>query len=268
MTSSPSFISSLICTLVAVAACGSDDSADTPDVVEPTTLAIAELRPSGGDAWRAGDPEPVALGCDRLLGVALELTNWTLRPRGACGSLDQCGYVHAELTTPNGVAVSIDTALASFVFDLGGVELSSDEAATIRVQLHDGDGAPFEQPAGEVLTDELDVALDGSVDPGCESGSAGAGGQSGAAGTGGSGGDATEGGAAGAANEAGSGGVPGAGGDATSPGGGAGGDSASSGGVGGEAGSAATDGGAGGDSAASGAAGEAGGPSIQARLGG
>jgi hypothetical protein len=255
MTSSPSFISSLICTLVVVVACGSDDGTDTPDVVEPTTLSIAELRPSGGDAWRAGDPEPVALGCDRLLGVALELTNWTLRPRGACGSLDQCGYVHAELTTPSGAAVSIDTALASFVFDLGGVELSSDEAATIRVELRDGDGEPFEQPADEVLSDALEVALDGSVDAGCESGSAGAGGQSGATGTGG--GDATAGGAAGAsagaANEAGSGGVPGAGG-------GSGGDAASAGGVGGEAGSAATDGGAAGDFAASGAAGEAGGP--------
>lgn len=253
MTSSPSFITSLFCTLVVAAACSSDDSTDTPDAVEPTTLSIAELRPSGGDAWRAGDPEPIAIGCDRLLGVSLELTNWTLRPRGACGSLGQCGYVHATLTTPGGAAVTIDTALASFVFELSAVELSPDEAATIRVELRDGDGEPFEQPEGEVLFTELDVALDGAVDAGCEPGSGGAGGQSGSAGAGGG----SEGGAAGAspggaANEGGSAGVP-------SAGAGAGGDSTASGGSGGEAGAVTAASGAGGDVASSGAAGEAGG---------
>jgi hypothetical protein len=232
--------------------------------VEPTTLAITELRPSGGEAWRAGDPEPVVIGCDRLLGVALALENWTLRPRGACGSLSQCGYVHAQLTTPGGAAVTLDTALATFVFDVGDVELSPDDAATIRIELRNGDGEPFEQPEGEVLFTELDVALDGTSDPGCESGSGGAGGQGGASGQSGSAGAggsgvAAEGGAAGAQEaaagaggagaDAGAGGVPGAGGSA--------GESAA-GGTGGDAGAGTAEGGAAGDGASSGAAGQAG----------
>lgn len=251
MKSPSSFVSSLICVLVSVAACSSDDDPETPQEVEPTTIAIAELRPNGADAWHPGDPEPIALGCDRLLGVSLELDNWTLRPRGACGSVAQCGYVHASLTSANG-SVSVEPALAAFVFDLSELELVPEEPATLRVELRTGEGEAFEQPAGEVLVTTLDVALQSPIT--CDPGSAGAGGQGGAAGAAGAAGSGTP--EAGAAGHAGAGASneAGAGGAAAGAGGAAGASSAAA-GAGGEAGAPIGSGGAGGESATAGAAG-------------
>jgi hypothetical protein len=209
MTSKHSLTVSLASALIALAACGSDDTPTQTVETEPPTIAITELRPRGADVWRSGDAE--------RLGVSVELTNFILRPRGACGGVSECGYLHATLTGPDGATLTVETAIDSFVFDFAGFEALPVDAVAIRVALHSDSGMPILTPEGDEIATELDVLL--AADD-CELGAAGAGGEAGngAAGASGvSGASGAEGGAGGA-----SGGTPGLGGEGGASGGDAG----------------------------------------------
>ncbi len=95
MISKHSLTVSIASALIALGACGSDDTPTQTAEPEPPVIGIVELRPRGADVWRVGDPEPQLLGCDLRLGVSVELTNFILRPRNACGGVSECGYLHA-----------------------------------------------------------------------------------------------------------------------------------------------------------------------------
>jgi hypothetical protein len=119
--------------LLAIAACGEDDTTPTappgrvcayfsalrprnaeaielpntcllPEESEGSAGAPAEAAAGqGGQAAELPDePEPtgppsVVLGCDRRLGVDVIAENWTFRPPYGCGDAVQCGYVVVEL---------------------------------------------------------------------------------------------------------------------------------------------------------------------------
>lgn len=246
MTSTHSLTASLVSALIALAACGSDDTPTETVETEPPTIAISELRPRGAEVWRSGDPEPLVVGCDLRLGVSVELTNFILRPRNACGGVSDCGYLHATLTSAE-ASLTVESALDSFVFDFTSFGAFPADAVTIRVALHSDSGTPIVIPEGDEIATELDVLLAGDS---CEGGMGGAGGDAGSAGMGGAsaagGASGVEGGAGGA-----TGGTPGLGGE-----GGSGGEGGASDGDAGHAGAdAAGAGGVAGDAALSGSGG-------------
>jgi hypothetical protein len=118
----------LACALLS--ACGGDDSTTTAPPPK-VSLRISALIPVGEAAWYAppaGEEllEPVvAIGCDRTLGVALEIENFSLRAPNACGGAVQCGYDQVSLLSPvDGSIVLGPVQSASNVplLNLGGLE--------------------------------------------------------------------------------------------------------------------------------------------------
>jgi hypothetical protein len=85
--------------------CGGDDDASSTPVgpTGPVTLKIEGFSNNQGQRFDRDD-EQVTLSCGGGINVRLGprasggLTNWLLRPPGACGSFRQCGYVALSLT--------------------------------------------------------------------------------------------------------------------------------------------------------------------------
>jgi len=187
----------LACALLA--ACGSDSTATTAPPAK-VSLRIKSLIPVGEAAWHAppagedvGYPS-VAIGCDRTLGVELELENFSLRAPNACGGAVQCGYDQVSLLdAADGSLVLGPVQSASNVplLDLSGLEPLAG-AYLVRPELLTTVGTIYtrnwlELPADlpVTLTDVCDPSAGGAGggDAGGEGGDAGAG--AGASGTGG-----------------------------------------------------------------------------------
>jgi hypothetical protein len=83
-----------------------------------------------GDMGYPGDPLPIVIGCDRRLGVDVEIENFTLRAPDACSDNPQCGALVIEIDPPadeataapdaaaEGAAVSGHASAPSLVLDL------------------------------------------------------------------------------------------------------------------------------------------------------
>jgi hypothetical protein len=82
--------------LFVLCACSGNDSSTTAPPPK-VTLAITSLLPQNDAVWYPGDTAPAVLGCDRRLGVTLEVENFNLRAPSACGGAVQCGYAEVSL---------------------------------------------------------------------------------------------------------------------------------------------------------------------------
>lgn len=100
----------LSCALLS--ACGGDETTVTAPPPK-VSLRVSALIPVGEAAWYAPAPgeevtEPViAIGCDRTLGVELEVENFSLRAPNACGGAVQCGYDQVSLLAPEDEAILV-----------------------------------------------------------------------------------------------------------------------------------------------------------------
>jgi hypothetical protein len=187
--------------------CKSNESPPAPP--GNAVLEIRTLYPRGNDAWLAprapdpdqagdegyaGDPLPIVIGCDRRLGVDVELEVFQLRAPDACGGNVQCGTLVIEVDpSDSGAAASGRAAAPSLYLDLGPLDragkLEGDHI--IRPRLEKADGGPYNHPFAFPPAD-IDVTF---ASDDCSTAAGGAGG--------------AENGAGGAGNEApGGGGAP------------------------------------------------------------
>lgn len=168
------------------------EEGDSADPLTPPTLEFLGASNSTGEEFEPG--EDLEIACDGYLTLHLgpkgsaagTILDWTLRPPGVCGSLEQCGYVSIELLEGDGTPVaSFDQAVASPFLNLSDASLSQVE--TLRATLILGNSrVPFEHEGVPVS-----AVWDGSISRNCEaSGSGGADGidpgSGGGSGTGGS----------------------------------------------------------------------------------
>jgi hypothetical protein len=203
------------------------------------TLAISKLLPRDSQIWcpegapdtevcDARSPEPVVIGCDRQLGVSVDVENFLLRVPDVCGTSPQCGFLALTLD-PDATPITITGAAKTLLFDRPALEALAmlEGEHVLRPALRLASGREF---TGPFVSEPVDVPVTFELAE-CTGATGGAGGSSGMPGTGGTGG--TTGGTGGS-------GTGGSGGETP---GGAGGAGAS--GVGGE-----PQGGSGGDGAA------------------
>jgi hypothetical protein len=186
-------------------ACGSDTTTP-PASPGDVTLAITQLLPQDSQIWcsesapesescTARQPEPVVIGCDRELGVTVDVQNFSLRVPDACGSSPQCGFLSVTLD-PDTAPITVTGAAKTLLFDLKAVEKSlkeRDESLTLdgdhvlRPALLLASGRPFTHP---FTADPLDVPVTFQTvpDADCVDPTGGTGGAAGSAGKGGTGG--------------------------------------------------------------------------------
>jgi hypothetical protein len=110
--------------LFVLCACSSNDSSTTAPPPK-VTLSIAALLPRNDDVWYPGDTTPAVVGCDRRLGVTLEVENFYLRAPAACGGAVQCGYVEVSLLHAADASLAagpIAGAGTGLVLDLSALE--------------------------------------------------------------------------------------------------------------------------------------------------
>ncbi len=170
------------CSLVA---CKKSESTTTTGA-GPVVLEIATLYPRDNVAWLAprapdpdktdadgtnvgdmgypGDPLPIVIGCDRKLGVAVEIENFTLRAPDACSDNPQCGALVIEIDPPadeptadsdggvQSAAVSGHASAPSLVLDLSMPDVEDlppnwfEGDHVIRPGLQLPNGKPFTHP--------------------------------------------------------------------------------------------------------------------------
>lgn len=149
---------------------GSETTAPPPKV----TLAVSSLLPRSGDIWYPGDPEPVLLGCDRRLGVMLEVENFNLRAPAACGGAVQCGYAEVSLLHAGDSSLAagpVAGAGIGLVLDLGALDPVAGDYL-VHPELRTETGALYDRNYAEAPMD-LGVTL--AADESCETGAGGAG---------------------------------------------------------------------------------------------
>jgi hypothetical protein len=182
----------LLLAIIGTAAACSNSSSTTATNYGNVVLEITSLLPRDNDVWLApreadpntpgdegydGDPEPVVIGCDRRLGVDVDVQNYYLRSPDACGGYTQCGYLSVELDPSDaGSAASAQAAATNLVINLAPL----DQAGTLvgphvlRPHLSLPDGTPFTHPFAFA---PQDVPVTFAAD---DCGAAGAGGAGGA----------------------------------------------------------------------------------------
>jgi len=100
----------LSCALLS--ACGGDETTATAPPAK-VSLRVSALFPVGEAAWQAppaGEEvtEPViAIGCDRTLGVELEIENFSMRAPDACAGAVQCGYNQVSLLRAEDESIAV-----------------------------------------------------------------------------------------------------------------------------------------------------------------
>src|SRR5687768_13218410 len=186
-------------------ACGSD-STTPPASPGKVTLNITKLWPKDSETWcpqgspescDIQEPEPVLIGCDRLLGVTVDVQNFSLRVPDACADSPQCGYLALTLD-PDAMPISTTGAAKTLLLDLSPLEglgtLEGDHV--IRPSLFLASDRPFTRP---FTSEPVDVPVrfesaDCSGESGGTGGSSGTGGTGATGGTGGTGGTGAAGG--------------------------------------------------------------------------
>jgi len=156
-------------------ACGGNDS-DATAPPPKITLAINALLPRDNDVWSPGDAEPAVLGCDRRLGVLLEVENFSLRAPQACGGAVQCGYAEASLLHASDGSLAagpVAGASTGLVLDLSALD-PVDGDYLVHPALLTAAGTPYERNFAEPPVD-VSVRLTSDA---CDTGEGGAGGGS------------------------------------------------------------------------------------------
>jgi len=111
------------CLLVLCACSGNDSDATAPP--PPVTLAVTALLPRNTDVWYPGDTAPAVIGCDRRLGVTLQVENFNLRAPAACGGAVQCGHAEVSLLHASDGSLAagpVAGASTGLVLDLSALE--------------------------------------------------------------------------------------------------------------------------------------------------
>lgn len=188
----------LACALLS--ACGGDDNTATAPPPK-VSLRVTGLIPVGEAAWHAPPadeeliPPVVEIGCDRTVGVELEVVNFSLRAPNACGGAVQCGYDQVSLlsTVDESILVGpVQSASNVPLFDLSALEPLSG-SYLVRPELLTTVGTVYTRnylatPADlpVTLTDVCDASAGGAGGAGGDGGEsaagAGAGGMGGATG--------------------------------------------------------------------------------------
>lgn len=138
------------------AACGSDEAA--PETPKPTpTLTITGMRSAGGPSWAPGSGSCVELGTDpdATVIVTVAVTDFTLRPPGACGSARPCGTV---LLTIDGTTLA-QAASTEVPAKLGQTDAGVLGERSFRVELRDHLGDVVLDPEQRVIADEVVVEV-------------------------------------------------------------------------------------------------------------
>ena len=170
-----------------LSACSSDETTTTAPPPK-VTLRVSALLPVGEAPWYEPAPEDwmqpvVSMGCDRTLGVALTVENFSLRPPGSCGGAVQCGYDQVTLLRADdasAVAGPMQSASNVPLLDLTALEpLGGDYL--VRPELLTTVGTVYQRNYAEPPAD-LPVTLVDVCEP---SGAGGAGDTGGAGGAGG-----------------------------------------------------------------------------------
>jgi hypothetical protein len=129
--------------------------------------------PRDAEVWYPGDTEPVVLGCDRRLGVVLDVENFNLRAPEACGGAVQCGYAEVSLLSATDSSVAAGPVAAAgtgLVLDLSALE-PVDGDYLVHPELRSEQGAPYLRNFAEA---PLDLAVTLVADGPCETGEGGA----------------------------------------------------------------------------------------------
>jgi hypothetical protein len=181
--------------LPALGGCGSDTTTP-PASPGKVTLAITKLLPQDSLTWcsesapedescTARQPEPVVIGCDRELGVTVDVQNFSLRVPDACGSSPQCGFLSLTLD-PDAAPITVTGAAKTLLFDLKDLHEQGqlDGEHVLRPALFLTSDHPFTHP---FTADPVDVPVTFQAvpDEDCAAASGGTGGKPGSAGTGG-----------------------------------------------------------------------------------
>lgn len=130
--------------------CGDDDE-ETAEGTDAESVQLVRVRHPGGGTLEVGSSSELLLGCDTsqpvLVEVAIEPSEWNLRPSGACSST-HCGYVVLYLDD-----VQVAQAAARVL------QLSVPEAGehTLRVELRAANGAVLESKDAGVLSSAATV---------------------------------------------------------------------------------------------------------------
>jgi len=198
-----------------VSACGGDDDGDDTPVGPsgPVELTITGFLNNRDESFEP-DAGEVVLSCDGTINVLFgpssgsSLKNWALRPPGACGSYEQCGYIVLAITPEAGGSTKYAAAATLSIL----VAVSSGRQQ-LEAELFTGDEERFlqdQEPVKDSLSgvefvapSDCPPAPTGSGGTGSGGSSSASGGSAGAASTEGTGGSAGDGGAAGAAGDGG-----------------------------------------------------------------
>jgi hypothetical protein len=130
----------------------------------------------------------VVIGCDRELGVTVDVQNFSLRVPDACGSSLQCGFLSLTLD-PDAAPITVTGAAKTLLFDLKDLHTQGklDGEHVLRPALFLTSDHPFTHPFTADPVD-LPVTFQAVPDADCAAASGGTGGKPGSAGTGGTGG--------------------------------------------------------------------------------
>lgn len=201
----------LFAACVTVSACGSDDDDDDTPVGPsgPVELTITGFLNNRDESFER-DADQVVLSCDGTINVLFgprsgsSLTNWALRPPGACESYEQCGYIVLAITPEAGGSTKYAAAA-----NLSLLVAVNPGRQGLHAELFTGDEERFLQdskPVEDSLSgvefvapSDCAPATTGSGGTGSGGSSSSSGGSAGATSTGGTGGSAGDAGAAGAA---------------------------------------------------------------------
>lgn len=127
----------------ALAACSDEDG--TIDATDPPRLDIVELFADDGTRLvRYAPGSAVPAPCEGRLIVRVgsgdgpsRLDNWELRPPGACGSINNCGFVVARVLDPDGEELATGSAAAVDV-SVPTAELSLSVTYRLTAELRQG----------------------------------------------------------------------------------------------------------------------------------
>lgn len=172
------FASLAVATLALGAGCSTSETAGGgPTVLGPPSFTIDSVN---GATPGAGTTD-VTLGCDGALWVRVSVTNWSMRPPGACYGGVQCGQL-ALIVDPTpgadageGGALVTTSAAPLVQADLGGLA-SPEGTHVLRLELwNDGEAKAATGSDGKPLAQQITVEVTRAAecDAGAEAGDAG-----------------------------------------------------------------------------------------------
>lgn len=165
---------------IAASACSDDETVVSSGPSVPPSLEIQSLSPVGGPSWTAGSDGCVEVGRDpdQTIVVVLNVSDFSLRPPGTCGSIRQCGVAVLRVDPADeNELLRVDSAQEAVPAPFAGLPLGPH---TFQVELVSDDGDPvIDEDAGVPLVRSVSVEVKaagecgGSVDAGPDASDAG-----------------------------------------------------------------------------------------------